>query len=117
MEFGEGESPPTEFGYVFNYPSTGGRSEIIPHDQSDIALKAEMFSHYTYAKSQSQLMVLDVQGAGYSLCDPEIASSQLVDDEENILFCNGNLSSQAIDTFDAQHVCNKFCKLLLLHEK
>jgi hypothetical protein len=80
-------------------------------------LKAEMFFYYTYVRSQNQLLVLDIQGANYSLCVPEIASSQLVDDNENILFCNGNLSSQAIDTFVSQHVCNKFCKLLQLHEK
>ena len=91
--------------------------EIIHRAGGDLALKAEMFSHYTYVKSQNQLMVLDIQGANYSLCDPEIASSQLVDDNDNILFCNGNLSSQAIDTFVSQHVCNKFCKLLQLHEK
>ena len=89
--------------------------EIIPHAGCDLALKAEMFAHYTYVKSQNRLMVLDIQGADYSLCDPEIASSQLVDDNDNILFCNGNLSSQAIDTFVSQHVCNKFCKML--HEK
>ena len=62
-------------------------------------------------------MVLDIQGAGYSLCDPEIASAELVDDDANILFCNGNLSSDAIDSFVAQHACNKFCELLCLHEK
>ena len=76
-----------------------------------------MFSHYTYVKSRKQLMVLDIQGAAYSLCNPEIASSQLVDEKDNILFCNGNLSSTVIDTFISQHVCNKFCKLLQLHEK
>ena len=35
-----------------------------------------MFSHYTYIKSGKQLMVLDIQGAGYSLCDPEILQVQ-----------------------------------------
>ena len=53
-------------------------------DGSDIASKAEMFSHYTYVKSGRRLMVLDIQGAGYSLCDPEIASAELVDDDANI---------------------------------
>ena len=90
--------------------------EIIPHAGCDLALKAEMFAYYKYVKSQNRLMVLDIQGADYSLCDPEIASAQLVDDD-NILFCNGNLSSQAIDTFVSQHACNKFCKMLQLHGK
>ena len=91
--------------------------EILVSDGSDIASKAEMFSHYTYVKSGKRLMVLDIQGAGYSLCDPEIASAELVDDDANILFCNGNLSSDAIDSLVAQHACNKFCELLCLHEK
>ena len=91
--------------------------EIVPHDGCDPALKAEMFAHYTYVKTNMQLMVLDIQGAKYWLCDSEIASSQLVDDDENILFCNGNFSSQAIDTFMLQHVCNKFCKLLQSDKK
>ena len=39
--------------------------EIIHHDGNDLALKAEMFSHYTYVKSQNNLMVLDIQGAEY----------------------------------------------------
>ena len=84
---------------------------------TEVVLKAEMFCHYTYVKSQNQLTVLDILGAEDSLCDPEIASCQLVDEDENILFCNGNLSSQAIDMFLSKHVCNKFCKLLNLHKE
>ncbi len=38
-------------------------------------------------------MILDIQGVGYNLCDPEIASSNLTDGEnEVILFWYGNLS-------------------------
>lgn len=33
--------------------------------------------HYTYVKSQQQLMVTDIQGVDYTLCDPEVASSEL----------------------------------------
>lgn len=91
--------------------------EIIVSDGSDLAMKAETLSHYTYEKSGKRLMVLDIQGASYSLCDPEIASTQFTDDEDNILFCNGNLSRMAIDTFLSQHVCNKFCELLCLDKK
>lgn len=91
--------------------------EIIVSDGSDLALKSEMFSHYTYIKSGKRLMVLDIQGAGYSLCDPEIASAEFTDTDDNIFFCNGNLSHDAIYSFVSHHVCNQFCKLLHLHEK
>lgn len=49
--------------------------EILVSDGSDLAMKAETLSHYTYEKSGKRLMVLDIQGASYSLCDPEIAST------------------------------------------
>jgi hypothetical protein len=33
------------------------------------------------------------------LCDPEIASSKLYDENNDIYFCAGNLSTNAIETF------------------
>ena len=41
----------------------------------DIGEKAESLSHYSYAKSKKKIMLLDVQGNGYNMFDPEIASS------------------------------------------
>ena len=41
-------------------------------------------------------MVLDVQGAGLNLYDPEIASAELTDDDGSLRFCNGNLAEGAI---------------------
>ena len=82
-------------------------------DGSEISSKGKTFSHYTYAKSGKKLMVLDIQGVEYSLCDPEIATSELLDNSDNsIFFCCGNLSSQAIDKFKKEHTCNRFCDLL-----
>lgn len=54
--------------------------------------KAQCFSHFTYEKSQGKLMVLDVQGAGLTLYDPEIASAELTDGDGSLRFCNGNLA-------------------------
>ena len=53
-------------------------------------------------------MLLDIQGSGYSLYDPEIASADLIDEGE-IFFCCGNLSSTSIDTFKNDHLCNTYC--------
>ena len=84
-------------------------------DGGELSSKVETFSHYTYVKSGTQLMVLDIQGVGYSLSDPEIATSELLDNTDNsIFFCCGNLSSQAIYKFKEEHICNRFCDLLEL---
>ena len=85
---------------------------IILQDCSEIALKAETFAHYTYEKSEKKLIVLDVQGVGFTLTDPEIASAELRDSKNNILFCSGNLSILAIQTFLSMHTCNHYCSLL-----
>lgn len=90
---------------------------VVCGDGDALSCKAESFSHYTYAKSGKQLMVVDIQGVDYTLCDPEIATSELMDSEDNsIRFCCGNLSSQAIDRFKEEHICNKFCDLLELEK-
>ena len=80
---------------------------------SEVADKAKAFSHFTYVKSEKQLMVLDIQGTGYSLYDPEIASTKLLDDDQKtVLFCFGNLSTEAIEQFLSEHRCKKYCSLL-----
>lgn len=81
-------------------------------DGGEICDKAEAFAHFTYEKSEGKLIVLDIQGAGYTLYDPEIATLQLLSDEGNYMFCTGNLSETAIKGFFSAHDCNKFCKLL-----
>ena len=45
-------------------------------------------------------MVVDSQGSGYNLTDPEIATSVgSFDETDELLFCVGNLSKAACDTF------------------
>ena len=63
---------------------------------SELTMKAETFVHYSYVKSAKLLMIVDIQGVEYALCDPEIASSTLMVKDEMILFCLGNLSTAAI---------------------
>ena len=84
---------------------------------TEVSLKAETFVHYTYIKSKKQLMVTDIQGIEYTLCDPEIASvTQQDPSDQSIYFCTGNLSTQAIETFFGKHECTMYCKLLKLPE-
>ena len=60
-------------------------------------------------------MVVDIQGCNYQLMDPEIATTTLKEDDE-YLFCAGNLASFAIENFTRNHKCNGFCKGLNLPE-
>ena len=84
---------------------------------SELSMKAETFDHYSYVTSAKQLMIVDIQGVNYALCDPEIASSTLMATDETILFCSGNLSTAAIEAFFSNHTCNKFCELLKLDQE
>ena len=61
-------------------------NEYVCGDGSELSSKAETFSHYSYVKSGKQLMVLDIQGVGYFLSDPEIATSELLDSADNSIF-------------------------------
>ena len=87
----------------------------------DITEKAETFVHCTYEKSNNRLMITDLQGVGYRLCDPEIAAQTIGDEKSDIskmlveyLFCAGNLSTTAFKNFEREYVCNRYCIKLKL---
>lgn len=83
----------------------------------DLFEKAEAVSHFSLADSGGKLLLLDLQGAGHRLCDPEIATSSKIQNEQNEqLFCAGNLQDHAFENFAAHHVCNTYCRLLSLKE-
>ncbi|XP_028419153.1 alpha-protein kinase 1-like [Dendronephthya gigantea] len=87
-------------------------------DANELSLKAETFVHYTFQKSNQQLIVTDIQGVNFSLCDPEIATAELEDPEDKaIRFCSGNLSDAAIKTFFQCHKCNRYCEMLKLSKQ
>ena len=92
--------------------NTGERCVEAGNDCGD---KAECLCHFSYEKSERKLMIVDIQGSGFNLFDPEIASSNLFHDGK-VLFCAGNLSMEAIEKFTDQHQCNTYCKLLGLNE-
>ena len=58
-------------------------------------------------------MLLDIQGSEYSLYDPEIATQEHCDEDDEYYFYCGNLSSLSIDNFLKQHKCNKFCRMMI----
>lgn len=69
-------------------------------------------AQFVTGKSEGKLIVLNIQGAGYTLYDPEIASLDLQSDDGHFQFCTGNLSVLAMKKFFEKHQCNKYCKLL-----
>ena len=75
----------------------------------EVSSKAEAFAHYTLDNFIGQLMVLDIQGVGYTLFDPEIVTvlefTGEGDEAEN-LFCAGNCGKVGIEKFKNVHICN-----------
>ena len=86
--------------------------KLSVHNNNFLGQKAECFAHFSYKKSKKQLMVLDLQGSGHLLYDPEIASTNLHGEKNEYMFCAGNLSENAIETFLQNHQCNMFCKFI-----
>jgi hypothetical protein len=66
-------------------------------------VKAECYAHFTYEKSEGKLIVLDLQGSKYTLYDPDISSSELLDDGK-MQFWYGNLAAQAMENLFSNHI-------------
>ena len=84
---------------------------------ADDLKKVEAFFHYTYKKSEGNLMVLDIQGIGNILCDPEIATEDIVDIDDEFLLCLGNLATNATQAFLGTHECNAYCEPINIPDK
>ena len=56
---------------------------------SELSKKAESLCHFSYVATNEKLLLVDIQGFGYTLCDPEIATPSIMDDSE-FQFCLGN---------------------------
>lgn len=95
------------------YINNNGLISKAPLKSDEVIQKASCFAHFSYVHTNMQMMVLDLQGVAYTFCDPEIASARLLEDGE-LNSCAGNLSSNAINQFFADHICNKYCKMLPL---
>ena len=75
--------------------------------------------HYSYQVSQGECLLVDIQGTGYQLYDSEIASKTLTSDvggANQLNFCVGNLSTEAIETFFGNHNCSIYCTMLGLKQ-
>ena len=93
------------------YINNNGQIAEATEEQQNLLQKAECFVHFSFVYSDNQLMVRDLQGVGYQLCDPEISTDVLIEDGE-VNLCAGNLSTKAIDEFLSAHICNKYCEMM-----
>lgn len=103
------------------YVNNDGQCVVSPSKEYDeIFQKAQCLTHFSYLYSKKKLMVLDIQGSKYQLYDPELATAELNEEDEEsderseFFFCAGNLSSLSIDRFKEGHKCNKFCEMMEL---
>ena len=87
-------------GQCFKYINNNGHSVNIcgsSEEIKEISKRAVAFCHFTYQISNHQFMVLDIQGSGNHLYDLEIAATEVFDSNaEQLNFCAGNLSTEAI---------------------
>ena len=72
--------------------------------------KAEALSHFTYQKSEKKLILLDIQGTGYNLYDPEIATSTGFSDDEELQFCMGTCQHLHVTIFRRHTSATDFVK-------
>ena len=104
-------------GNFVKYVNNTGKVCNISDSYKELSEKAQCLVHHSYSWSQRRLMLLDIQGSGSTLYDPEIATATILSKEdEELLFCCGNLSAIAIKTFVNSHKCNKFCEMIGLPE-
>ena len=72
--------------YINNDGQSCSRRERV------IVKKAECLVHFSFESSKKELMIVDIQGCHYTLCDPEIASKSHFSDDNEFLFSARNLS-------------------------
>ena len=87
-------------------------------DTNPVCNKAECLAHYSFKRSNKEVMVVVIQGCDHFLFDPEVASKEVKSSEE-FFFCTGNLSISTINNFIESHSTNAtqwYCELLQVSE-
>ena len=51
------------------------------------------------------------------MCHPEIATEDMVDIDDEFLFCLVNLATSAIQAFLGAHECNAYCEVVNIPDK
>ena len=93
-----------------NYIKYNNNAGWVTDNIAEQTLVAQAFSHFSYQYTQGYLMIIDLQGVGGFLTDPQI---HCLDEDK---FGIGNLGYTGFIRFFLTHNCNKYCKALgLVH--
>eukprot|EP00794_Sanderia_malayensis_P008333 gene8333-9230_t len=84
-------------------------------NEKELYGKAQTLVDFCNKVTEGKMMLLDIEGSGFSLSDPEIGTPKLYDDdaannEHELLFCCCNLSVIGINKFAAEHECKNIVK-------
>lgn len=89
---------------------------LIEDNEPTLQAMAECLAHFSHNITNGKLMITDIQGSDSILYDPEIASKDIKADDTSrssqYLFCAGNLSVTAMETFFIMHKCSQYCASL-----
>ena len=98
------------------YLNNDGTKTVSNAIKSELIEKAECLSHFSFEKSKQNMLLVDIQGSGFKLYDPEIATNANALKDGKLKFCLGNLGTSAVENFFKTHECNKFCKMVGLEK-
>jgi hypothetical protein len=110
-------SHPYKYYYVENYingyyEKYNNNAGWINNNLNESALIAQTFSHFSWQITKGYLMIVDLQGVGGVLTDPQI---HCLNPKK---FGKGNLGYVGIMKFFMSHVCNHYCRRLdLIHPR
>lgn len=71
---------------------------------------AQAFSHFTFERSWGHMLIIDLQGVGYTLTDPAIHTR----DPDRFKLSGTNFNEEGFKFFFALHECNDVCRALQL---
>ena len=93
-----------------------GTPKVVDDDEREMLAKAESLCHFSLSDSEEKMILVDIQGFSFNLVDPEIATAQILGEDDEVQFCAGNLGQTTINNFKELHSCSKFCALLGLND-
>lgn len=108
LDLGESSFP---FRFMALEPWIPGKYEKKTSNAGQIAKDSDLaqaFSHFTWDRTEGDIMVADIQGVENTLTDPQIHS------QDTDRFGRGNLCCKGMDAFFLNHVCNDICHTLRL---
>ena len=108
LDLGDSSFP---FRFMALEPWIPGKYEKKTSNAGQIAKDSDLaqaFSHFTWDRTQGDIMVADIQGVENTLTDPQIHS------QDTDRFGRGNLCCKGMDAFFLNHVCNDICHTLKL---